>query len=390
MTSHSADATGPGRGAPRLEVTEDAVTLDWADGRRAVFDSLWLCDNQPRNRDSHSGQRLIDIVDVPSAPRIRSALIRDGELEVSWTQGTQGARFGLDWLAAQLDPAVSRPELLRRLWTDAGSQDARRDFAWLTFADWRSSDGKRLSWLVRLLQDGVAFLRDVPRTMDGILEAMQGAGQVSETNYGRVFDVRSVPQPENLAYSDLGLGLHTDNPYRDPVPGFQTLHAMLTPREGGDSLLADGLALAEQLRADDPASFEVLTRTRVPFHYRSRDADLYAERPLIQLACDGAVSAVHYNSRSIAPLPLQGDAAHRFYAAYRAFAALLREPRLQLRLRLGAGELVMFDNQRVLHGRTAYSSSREPRHLRGCYLSRDSVFGMAALLRRQLAEGLRS
>ena len=52
-------------------------------------------------------------------------------------------------------------------------------------------------------------------------------GRVLETNYGLTFDVRSLPQPENLAYSDLGLGLHTDNPYREPgarVPGPARTH----------------------------------------------------------------------------------------------------------------------------------------------------------------------
>jgi gamma-butyrobetaine dioxygenase len=193
--------------------------------------------------------------------------------------------------------------------------------------------------------------------------------------------VRSVPQPENLAYSDLGLGLHTDNPYREPVPGFQALHALVTSPEGGESLFADGFALAGHLREGAPDAFKVLAATAVPFHYRSADAELYAARPLIQLACDAEVTAVHYNNRSIRVAP---SAPPEFYAAYRRFAALLREPRFQLRLRLADGDLVVFDNQRVLHGRTAFTSARYPRHLQGCYLTRDSVFSEAGLLRRTL------
>ena len=108
----------------------------------------------------------------------------------------------------------------------------------------------RLEWLTRLLREGVAFLSEVPPGEGGILEAMKLVGQVAETNYGLVFDVRSVPQPENLAYSDLGLGLHTDNPYREPVPGFQALHALITSPDGGESLFADGFALAEHVRDD--------------------------------------------------------------------------------------------------------------------------------------------
>jgi gamma-butyrobetaine dioxygenase len=211
---------------------------------------------------------------------------------------------------------------------------------------------------------------------------MELVGRVAETNYGRVFDVRAVARPDNLAYSDAGLGLHTDNPYREPVPGFQALHALVTSPDGGDSLFADGFAIAEHLREADPAAFDVLSGTAVPFHYRSADAELYAQRPLIQLSCTGAVSAVHYNSRSIAPLTFAPALMDAYYAAYRRFALLLRDTAFQAVTRLRDGELVVFDNHRILHGRTGFAATRQPRHLRGCYLTRDSVFATLALLRR--------
>jgi gamma-butyrobetaine dioxygenase len=62
----------------------------------------------------------------------------------------------------------------------------------------------------------------------------------------------------------------------------------------------------------------------------------------------------------------------------------LRDPKFQLKFRLRSGDLVLFDNQRILHGRTPFSSAKHPRHLRGCYLTRDSVYSESALLRRQL------
>jgi gamma-butyrobetaine dioxygenase len=120
----------------------------------------------------------------------------------------------------------------------------------------------------------------------------------------------------------------------------------------------------------------------VPFRYRSQQADLSAERPLIALDCTGAIVAVHYNSRSIAPLRLPAAECREFYAAYRRFGELLRERSFQLTTRLEQGDLVLFDNQRILHGRTGFASARHARHLRGCYLTRDSVYSEAALLQR--------
>jgi [2-(trimethylamino)ethyl]phosphonate dioxygenase len=368
----------------RVSAAAETLTIVWADGAVSEFASLWLRDNCSEDRDAHSGQRLVDIADLPERPRIRSAVRQNGTVRIEWEDESRAATFQLGWLAAH---ARGRrpPERQVRRWLEGAALDANRDFAWASVAAARASPAARLGWLTRLLQDGLAFLSDVPATESAILEVMPLVGRVLETNYGLTFDVRSVPQPDNLAYSDLGLGLHTDNPYREPVPGFQALHALSPSSEGGESLFADGFALAEQLRATAPDAFALLTTSAAPFHYRSHDADLYAERPLIQLSTGGEVTAVHYNNRSIAPLNVSAGDAPRFYDAYRRWARLLREPRFQLRTRLGSGTLVVFDNQRILHGRSAFSSARYPRHLRGCYLTRDSVYSETALLRRQLA-----
>jgi gamma-butyrobetaine dioxygenase len=368
--------------AAGISATPETLTVEWQHGGVSEFASLWLRDNLREDRDPHSGQRLIDVTDLPAQPRIRSARADNGTVHIQWEGEAQPAIFDLEWLAAHAPGGrAQRPELTPRPWLEGAQLDARQ-FAWADLAAARADARARLAWLTRLLEDGIAFLGAVPRDRPAFLGAVALIGRVAETNYGQVFDVRVTPQPENLAYSDLGLGLHTDNPYREPVPGFQALHALITSPAGGDSLVADGFALAAHLRATEPAAFRLLSSTAVPFHYRSSDAELYAERPLIQLSCQGEVTAVHYNSRSVAPLQLGARDAPAFYAAYRSFAALLRSPRFQLRLKLAAGELVVFDNQRILHGRTAFTSAQYPRHLQGCYLTRDSVRSTTGVLRR--------
>jgi alpha-ketoglutarate-dependent taurine dioxygenase len=368
----------------RLCSSPDRLTIEWASGDVSEFASVWLRDNLAKDRDPHSGQRLVDIVDLPLHPQIRSATIDGSMVRVQWEGESDTASFDTRWLAANAfgnDTPYAEPR--PRSWLRGATLEPVKDFAWTSLLRIREDGRARLQWLTHLVRDGIAFLREVPTLEPAILDAMSLVGRVCETNYGQVFDVRSVPQPENLAYSDLGLGLHTDNPYREPVPGFQALHALVTSRDGGDSLFADGFALAEHLRDTAPDEFALLTTTAVPFQYRSKGAELQAERPLIQLSCRDDVTAVHYNSRSIAPLRLSARDSDRFYEAYRRFAALLRLPEFQLRYRLEDGDLVVFDNQRILHGRTSFSSARHPRRLRGCYLTRDSVYSETAILRRE-------
>jgi alpha-ketoglutarate-dependent taurine dioxygenase len=370
----------------RIASTPEHLTIEWSDGAVAEIAGVWLRDNLSENRDPHSGQRLVDIADLPARPLIRSASVAGNAVRIEWESETTSATFAVAWLAAQTaGDAGERPERIATTWLHGAAMHAARDFAWVSLEELRSDSAAKLRWLTRLLQTGVAFLSAVPSTESAILDAMASIGRVCETNYGLVFDVRSVPLPENLAYSDLGLGLHTDNPYRDPVPGFQALHMLLAAPDGGESVFADGFALSNQLRTLDPQAFDILTRTPVPFHYRSKDAELYAERPLIQLSARGEVDAVHYNNRSIAPLRIEPRAAADFYRAYRRFAELLREPGHQLKFALRDGDLVLFDNQRILHGRSAFSSTGHARHLRGCYLTRDSLYSETALLRRRAA-----
>jgi gamma-butyrobetaine dioxygenase len=368
----------------RVSAEDATLKIEWNDGTSAEFASIWLRDNLPEDRDAYSGQRVIDVTDLPLDPRIRNVTLVDVAVRVAWQDEARISMFALDWLYRQAlrrdRPAAPQPQP----WLEGARLEPQRDFACHPLAALQAAASVRLDWLTRLLQQGIAFLRDVPANEAGIMHAMTLVGRIADTNYGLVFDVRAVPKPENLAYSDVGLGLHTDNPYREPVPGFQALHTLVAAPDGGESLFADGFAVAQQLRTCCPEAFALLTRTAVPFRYRSEQADLYAERPLIELSCAGAVTAVHYNSRSIAPLRLAAGDCRAYYAAYRRLGEMLREPRYQLRTLLGSGDLVVFDNQRILHGRTGFASAQHARHLRGCYLTRDSVYGEATLLQHRV------
>jgi gamma-butyrobetaine dioxygenase len=48
----------------------------------------------------------------------------------------------------------------------------------------------------------------------------------------------------------------------------------------------------------------------------------------------------------------------------------LREPRYTIKLKLQSGDMVVFDNRRVMHGRDAFDASIGRRQLRGCYVDR--------------------
>ena len=224
----------------------------------------------------------------------------------------------------------------------------------------------------QLARRGIALLHDCgvePRT---VLEVANAVGFVRETNYGALFDVVAEPDPVNLAFTPLGLPAHTDNPYREPCPTVQLLHCLAAACDGGASRFVDGFAAAARLQAEDPAAFRTLTTTDITFRYHSAGVDLQARRPLIEVDSDGAVSAISVNNRSMEPLSAQRADTASFCGAYRALVEVLDRDELAIEMTLRPGELVAFDNRRVLHGRRAFRST-ERRHLQGCYIDIDAI-----------------
>ena len=204
-------------------------------------------------------------------------------------------------------------------------------------------------------------------------------GFVRETNYGRLFDVKTVVNPTNLAYTGLGLGAHTDNPYREPTPTLQLLHCLASSAEGGENTLVDAFRVARDLPDDD---VELLSRFPIAL-------PLCRRRHGARGGVAGALGrrarrrhAVHYNTRSTQPFRLPEDVVGRYYEAYQRFGRLLESPDYRIQFKLGAGDLFIVDNLRVLHGRTGYAASGGERHLQGCYADRDGLRSRLAVLSR--------
>jgi gamma-butyrobetaine hydroxylase len=357
-----------------VECKPEELTLTWHDSFYSVYSALWLRDNDPTHRDARTGQRVVSLIDLPREPRLKGAEARpSGHLTLSWEDGKTSV-FALSWLRAY-DHGLrigSRPTRMPWMGQSATA------FARCEYAQWMEDPASREDWLYYAGRDGLAFLSGVPVEDSAVLRVADRIGFIRETNYGRMFDVRSVAEPNNLAYTQRGLPAHTDNPYRDPVPGFQVLHCLSASGEGGESIFVDGMAVAERLRAHDIEAFRMLCQTPILFRFQDADVDLLAERAMIELDTPGQFRAIYYNDRSIAPLPLKGPRLKKFYAAYGQLARLLNEAARSVVCRLHPGDLVLIDNTRVLHGRTAFSGGA--RHLQGCYVDADGLYSSLAVL----------
>ena len=72
---------------------------------------------------------------------------------------------------------------------------------------------------------------------------------------------------------------------------------------------------------------------------------------------------------------LEPDQLDIFYKARKKLYELCASKEFVIKFKLDSGVLMMFDNHRLLHGRTKYDPNSGYRHLQGCYIEHDSIEG---------------
>jgi len=208
-------------------------------------------------------------------------------------------------------------------------------------------------------------------------------GSVRRTNFGEFFNVRSVPNPNDLAYTSLALSPHTDNPYRKPVPCVQLLHCITNNVSGGNSTLVDGYTVSEKIKEDYPEYYEILSSVKVKFKFIDNTVVLEDMSELIKLDEKNNFKQVRFSPRlDYAPI-LEKSKLDLFYKARNKISELYNSDKYKVEFKLETGDLLMMDNHRLLHGRTKYDVNEGDRYLQGCYIDFDSTEGKLRHLKRK-------
>ena len=360
------------------------LSIEDGHGRHFAIHPVWL---RERCQDSESidlstGQRLSDPSDFDLEMTYAVSASAPDRLHVRFSDGHEADFLPADIMNEASIPPGEHDLPALELWSG--------DLGKLPRAEWQPtpSDSQLAAWLASFLRYGFIVFSGVPSEHHAVLAVANTFGFTRDTNFGVVFDVRSVPNPIDLAYTSLHLDPHTDNPYRSPVPGVQLLHCLTNETRGGLSTLVDGFAVGEALRARDPEAFRILSTTPVRFRYKDPTTELIASVPPIELDVSGRVRSVHVSPRlDFVPL-LPPQELSAYYRARRVFDQMLRNDEFTIRFLLNDGDLAMFDNCRLLHGRTAFDPREGLRHLQGCYIDIDGPRSLYRVLRRRGVERL--
>jgi gamma-butyrobetaine dioxygenase len=246
--------------------------------------------------------------------------------------------------------------------------------------------------LSEMAQFGLVRFRAAGLKLDEVERTVGRFGFIRETNYGRLFEVRVVADPDNLANTARALESHTDNPYRDPAPTLQLLHCIRNSGQGGATFFLDGFALAEWFREEHPRDFGRLASRAVPFAFSGAAGDRYdARSPVLRLGADGTLRGIRFNHRALGSVDFGPGETARWYESYLKFASEAAAPERHFSLDMQSGDIVLFDNERILHGRDAFSGAsdrfmlrrprRSPRHARTAKKARtlERAFDYAAV-----------
>ncbi|NQX39256.1 gamma-butyrobetaine dioxygenase [Pedobacter steynii] len=366
----------------------NVLAIKWGDGHKSTYHYIYLRDNCPSPKSIHeNGQKITETAQLN--PEIRPAhieLVKEDTIQITWEQDGHSSSFPAAWLR---DHCLSTAEIEKR---------GQKDLLFEPIELWDSTLGigvpqgeyqqvteDRTSltvWLEYVRRYGFAVLNDVPLRKAAVVEVARLFGYVRETNYGRVYQEKILLHPNNLTFTSQALSPRTDNPYRDPVPTLQLLHCLHNEVTGGDTIVVDGFKVATAMRKKHPDLFELLSRVPVSFRFRDKDHWIERKTTIIGLDPQKKLHSIRFNNRAIQPFEMDNQLIPDFYRAYQTFARMLDDPAAQVRFKMMPGQLFIADNERVLHGRTAFDRKEGKRHLQGTYADRDGLLSKLRMLKK--------
>nr|CAG8670323.1 4946_t:CDS:2 [Entrophospora candida] len=412
-------------------LSNNSLAITWPDTSfTSKYNYIWLRDNCQCSQCVHpnSGQKLFSTANIPLDIKPLSINFMEDSVEVAWdkplllslnTKGSQKSDslfmssikshksiYSLNFLKAfSVVPSSSSLSIdsTTRLTNDITKINTSNPFLprhnrfvnhilWdksffsekitsIDYSNYMSSNKNLLKTLEHLWRYGLVFINNVPIALHenegekqlAIENVVKQIGTIKNTFYGRTWDVVSLPGAKNIAYSNLELGLHMDLLYYESPPGIQLLHCLKNSAEGGSSIFSDSFKAIEVLKNKYPRDYQILVEVPITFQYVNDGHHMCFNRPLIvNDNYNNQTSHVNYSPPFQGPneylLILSDEEINRFYQAYQRFCSIIEDPGMKFEIRLNPGDLEMFMNRCVLHGRTSFDLRNGERHLKGSYI----------------------
>ncbi len=365
---------------------DKTLTVDWDNGDKSDYHFLWLRDNCDCDKcvTNLSKEQVFEICDVPFDIKPNSVeLTSDNMINIIWDYEGHESSYHPAWLKQHCYSQKARENriLLPKVW-DKNKIDKQ-----LPIYEYKSimnDDKSLLSWLYDLRDFGISKIENVENKLKTVQKVAERISFIRKTNFGTVFDVVSKANANSAAYTTLRLPLHTDLPTRELQPGLQFLHCLINDASGGESIFVDGFKIAEYMRDNFNDDYKALTKLPMSFYNKDKASDYRFDSPMIITDHNGKIIEIRLANFLRGPIDVPAENMQILYRAYRQFILLTRDEKFQFSYRLNAGDLIVFDNRRILHSRNAFDLESGDRHLQGCYVDKDELLSKIRVLEREL------
>ncbi|NXO48440.1 BODG dioxygenase, partial [Aramus guarauna] len=259
----------------------------------------------------------------------------------------------------------------------------------IPFEEIMYSDESAYKWLCTLKKVGIVLLTGAATRQGELVKLGHRIGFLRLTFYGPTWQVQDKADANNVAYTTGKLCFHTDYPVLQHPPGVQFLHCIKQTAAGGESEVVDGFHVAKKLKKQNPEAYQILSSTAVDYTDVGVDYCDFAvqcKQRIIDVDSRGQAVRINYNNATRDTVfDIPAEKVRPFYAALKEFDDSLNSTEHKFTYKLKPGDVVTFDNWRVLHGRQSYQSGSEvTRHLEGAYADWDVVMSRLRLLRRRV------
>jgi alpha-ketoglutarate-dependent taurine dioxygenase len=249
--------------------------------------------------------------------------------------------------------------------------------------------------LKQLRQYGLVFIKNVPGE-NGPAAMGKRVGRLRDTFYGATWDVKSVPQAKNIAYTHQFLGFHMDLLYMADPPGFQMLHCIHNSCKGGESMFTDSFKAVTEMETEDRDRMSHITHfhyKNAGEHYRHGHRTVVYERKSEEDSKEETdlkkyIKYVSYSPPFQAPFAISSGIGNKrslktfrlFHRSLTKFQAITEKEENIFEYKMKEGEMVIFNNRRVLHARKAFETGEGERWLKGGYIDTDVVLSKLRVL----------
>uniref|UniRef100_UPI00398F3D0E gamma-butyrobetaine dioxygenase n=1 Tax=Pristiophorus japonicus TaxID=55135 RepID=UPI00398F3D0E len=367
------------------------ITVHWEDGSHSLYPYVWLRDNCqcPQCFLPSAKARKLPIKDLDVNISAEKVILTDSKISVIWPD-QHISEFDPNWLKTRCFAQSTREQKQKDLFlTDRQNWGSELQIPSASFEEVLNNDEVAYQWLCALRKIGFVRLKHAPTEKGQVAKLGKRIGYLRLTFYGLTWQVEDKIDANNVAYTSGDLSLHTDYPALHHPPGVQFLHCMKQAEVGGESEMVDGFHVANLLRQLNPEAFRILTSVLVDFTDTGVDYcnfSLQSKHRIIDLDHNGRVVQINFNNAtrdSVFDMPV--EQVHPYLSALKDFVDLMYKPENMVTFKMEAGDILTFDNWRILHGRRSYSSTNGyTRHLEGAYANWDETMSRLRCLEQAL------